>query len=116
MALIWRLTTKTPQAKQSANVAQINDQRRGIECQLRNYAAVRWFLRNRGVNPDDSTAIKTFAETKMNKTGYFEQQVPTYLKEWPNRGQLQAQATDLEKKALASRTPVSHNYEIHPVH
>ena len=107
---------KTPQAKQSANVAQINDQRRGIECQLRNYAAVRWFLRNQGVNPDDSTAIKTFAETKMNKTGYFEQQVPTYLKEWPNRGQLQAQATDFEKKVLASRTPVSHNYEIRPVH
>jgi len=109
------LNDKTPQAKQAAYVAQINDQRRGVECQLRNYAAVRWFLRNQGVSPDDPAAIKTFAETKMNKTGYFEQQVPTYLKEWSNRGQLQAQANDLEKKALASRTPASHSYEIRPM-
>ncbi len=103
-----------PQAKQAAEVAEINEKRRRAEVRLRGYACVRWFLRHRRVDPNDLPAVKTFAETKMSKTGYYEGQVPTYLKEWEKRGEVIAQMRELEEKALRARVPVSHDYEIRP--
>ena len=104
----------TPQVKQAAEVAEINEKRRRAEVRLRGYACVRWFLRHRRVDPDDLPAVKAFAETKMSKTGYYEGQVPTYLKEWEKRDEVIAQVKELEEEALRARTPVSHNYEIRP--
>lgn len=104
----------TPQVKQAAKVAEINDKRRRTEVRLRGYACVRWFLRHRRVDPNDLAAVKTYAETKMAKTGYYEGQVPTYLKEWERRNEVVAQVAALEKEALLARIPVPHEYEIRP--
>ena len=103
-----------PQVKQAAKVAEINEKRRRTEVRLRGYACVRWFLRHRRVDPDDLAAVKTYAETKMAKTGYYEGQVPTYLKEWERRDEVVAQVAALENEALGARIPVPHEYEIRP--
>lgn len=50
----------------------------------------------------------------MAKTGYYEGQVPTYLKEWEQRDEVIAQVTALEQEALRARIPVPHQYEIRP--
>lgn len=104
----------TPQAKQAAHVAELNEQRRRTETRLRGYACVRWFLRHRKIDPDDLAAVRTFAETKMPKTGYYEAQVPTYLDQWERRHEVEAQVTALEQEAQRARVPVPHTYEIHP--
>ncbi len=103
-----------PQVKQAAKVAEISERRRRTEVRLRGYACVRWFLRHRRVDPDDLMAVNTYAETKMAKTGYYERQVPTYLKEWERRDEVVAQVAALEKEALRARRPVPHEYEIRP--
>ena len=106
----------TPQFKQAKKVAELNEQRRRAEVRLRGYACVRWFLRHRRVDPDDLEAIKTYAETKMGKTGYYESKVPTYLKQWPNRQEVIAKVAALEQQALQARKPVPHKYHIRPDH
>lgn len=106
----------TPQFKQAAAVAKINESRRSAETVLRNHAAIRWFLRNRQVNPDDLAAVAVFAETKMtNKTGYFESKVPDYLKNWEKRGEVSAKVRELETEALKARQPLPHAYEVRAV-
>ncbi len=105
-----------PQVVQAQEVAKINEARRSAETVLRNHAAIRWFLRNRQVNPDDLAAVATFAETKMaNKTGYFESKVPDYLKNWDKRGEASAKVRGFEDAALKARQPVTHAYEVRPV-
>jgi len=106
------LNRDTPQVKQAENVAKINEKRRRTEARLRGYASVRWFLRHRRIDPDDLAAVREFAETKMNKNGWYERQVPTYLAEWLKREDVLAEVADLEKEALAARVPVPHVYEI----
>lgn len=105
-----------PQFRQAAAVAKINESRRSAETVLRNHAAIRWFLRNRKVNPDDLAAVAVFAETKMgNKTGYFESKVPDYLKNWEKRGEAIAKVRALEDEALKARQPAPHAYEVRAV-
>ena len=104
----------TPQVKQAKKVAELNEKRHKAEVRLRGYACVRWFLRHRRVDPDDLEAIKTYAETKMGKTGYYESKVPTYLKEWPNRQEVIAEVAAFEQQALQARTPIPHRYQIRP--
>ncbi len=99
----------TPQFKQAQAVAQLNEKRRSTETKLRDYAAVRWFLR-RHVNPDDMAAVKIFAETKMNKTGYYEGKVADYMKSWEKRGEVIEQVKTLEQQLFALRKPVEHLY------
>lgn len=108
------LNRAAPQVKQAERVAEINERRRRTEVRLRGYASVRWFLRHRRVDPDDLAAVKEFAETKMNKNGWYERQVPTYLAEWAKRDDVVAQMAALEEDALAAREPVPHVYEIRP--
>ncbi len=103
-----------PQVKQAAKVAEINETRRRAEVRLRGYACVRWFLRHRRIDPDDLSAVRTYAETEMAKTGYYEGQVPTYLKEWEKRDEVIAQVTALEQETLQARIPAPHHYEIRP--
>ncbi len=102
----------TPQVKQAEKVAQINERRRLAEVRLRGYACVRWFLGHRRIDPDDMAAVKKYAATKMSKTGYYERQVPTYIKEWDRRDEVVAEVADLEREALQVRKPVLHEYEI----
>lgn len=104
----------TPQAKQAEKVAQLNETRRQTEVRLRGYACVRWFLHHRRIDPDDLAAVRTYAETKMNKSGYYEGKVPTYLKEWERHHEVVAQVAAQEKAALLARIPVPHEYEIRP--
>ena len=103
-----------PQVQQAQKVAELNESRRRTEVTLRGYACVRWFLRHRRIDPDDLAAVKTFAETKMNKNGYYEGKVPTYLKEWERHHEVVAQVAALEKQTLEARIPVPHKYEIRP--
>lgn len=106
------LNPAVPQVKQAAEVARINEERRQTEVRLRGYACVRWFLRHRQVDPDDLEAVRTFAETKMGKTGYYESQVPAYLKEWESRGRVEARVAALEEEALRARIPLAREYDI----
>ena len=109
------LNQAAPQVKQADKVAKINESRLRTEVRLRGYASVRWFLRHRRIDPDDLAAVKEFAETKMNKNGWYERQVPTYLAEWPKRDEVVAQVADLEREAFAARIPVPHVYAIQPI-
>lgn len=102
--------TATPQYKQAQAVAKVNEARRSAESVLRNYAAVRWFLKHRQINPDDLAAVAVFADTKMSKTGYYEGQVPGYLKAWSKRDEVAAKVAELERQAFAVRQPVPHAY------
>ena len=109
------LNPAAPQVRQAKAVAALNESRCATENILRNYAAVRWFLRMRQVNPDDAAAVKVFAETQMSKKGYFEEQVPTYLEKWPTRGETLAAVARLEEELFQARTPVAHAYGVRPV-
>lgn len=104
-----------PQVKQARVVAKLNESRRAAETALRNYAAVRWFLRHRKIDPDDMAAVKEYAETKMNKTGYYEGKVPDYLNKWEYRSEVVANVADWEQQALKARIPVAHTYVVRPV-
>lgn len=100
----------TPQFKQAQEVAQLNEKRRSTETILRDYAAVRWFLRHKKVDPDDLAAVSTFAETKMNKTGYYEGKVPGYVKSWGKRGEVIEQVKAFEQQLFNLRKPAEHLY------
>ena len=109
------MNVAAPQVIQAQEVAKVNETRRSTETTLRHYAATRWFLKHRQVNPDDLSAVQVFAETKMAKTGYYESKVPDYLKQWEKRGEVIARLAALEQKAYAARQPVSHAYVVCPV-
>jgi hypothetical protein len=104
-----------PQVKQAQTVLQLDETRRSTESVLRNYAAVRWFLQHRQVNPDDLAAVSAFAATKMNKTGYYENQVAGYVKNWPAHAEVVAKVTSIESELFHARQPVAHTYRIQPV-
>ena len=105
----------TPQYKQAQAVLKASEAHRSAECVLRNYAAVRWFLKHRQVNPDDLAAVATFSDTKMSKKGYYESQVAGYIANWPKRDAAVAKVAALEREALASRKPVAHAFVVRPV-
>ncbi len=86
----------TPQYKQAMEVHNLNRQRRLIEMKIRNWATERWFLIPHVKNIDDEVEVKAFsAKLKAaGRRGYYEDNLDTYLKEWPNR---EAQYEMLEK-------------------
>lgn len=106
------LNEATPQMRQAQAVARLNESRRSTETALRNFAAVRWFLRGRKVDPDDFAAVRTYAETTMAKTGFYESKVPDYLAKWGARGEVSAKVEAFEKEALAARKPVARRYVV----
>ena len=109
------LNPLAPQVRQAREVAQVNEARRAAETVLRDFAAVRWFLKHRQVNPDDLAALQTFVDTKMSKTGYYESKVPHYMKNWAKRGECADKVAALERQALELRKPVAHVYTLSPV-
>lgn len=105
------MNEKTPQYQQAQDVLAQSDKRRSTELKLRDFAAVRWFLR-RNVNPDDLAAVAQFAETKMSKTGYFESKVPGYIQNWPTRPEI-VETLDRETAAIhEAAQPKEHKYQL----
>ena len=104
-----------PQVRQAQVVARLNEVRRSAETVLRNYAAVRWSLRHRKVDPDDLEAVRVYAETKMAKTGYYEGKVPEYLEAWGRRSEVIEKVDGLERQAWAARKPVPHLFAVVPL-
>ncbi len=105
-------THATPQMLQAKKVAQINEQRRGTESKIRLYAAVRWYLGHRKVNPDDTAAVQKHYDNLPNKTGYFEARIPDYLKEWKNIATVVDRVNQLAAEARKAAQPVEHRYEV----
>ncbi len=111
------MNKNTPQYKQAMVVHIKNRERRSIEMKIRNWATERWFLASRVKNIDDEAEVKAFsAKLKAEgKRGYYEDNLDTYLKEWPNR---QAQNEKLEKvtqELFALRIPKPHEYVLKKV-
>ncbi len=104
-----------PQFRQAQEVATLNERRRATEATLRDHAAVRWFLRGRQVDPDNLGAVSVFAETRMDKAGYYEAKVPGYLKGWEKRGETIDSLRSLEAQLFALRQPAWHEYSVRPV-
>lgn len=104
------MNEKTPQFQQAQEVRRLGVERRGTECILREYAAVRWYLR-RYVNPDDLTRVKKFYDEEIpNRTGYFESKVPRYLAEWEQRGEIEKKLAEETAEILKKRQPTPHRY------
>lgn len=109
------MNEKTPQFQQAQRVRTLGEERRATEVILRNYAAVRWYLR-RYVNPDDLAAVQDFYDHKIpNRTGYFESKVPGYITNWPQRSEVQAKLDAQTEELFTLRVPEKHTYEIRPV-
>lgn len=108
------MNDKTPQFRQAQQVRVLGLARRDTEVILRNYAAVRWYLR-RWVDPDDLSAVKKIFDEKMAKsTGYFETKVPGYLANWENRGEVLRKLADQTEELEKMRIPSAHRYEVRP--
>ena len=107
------MNAKTPQYQQGQKVRTLSDKRRQQECILRNYAAVRWYLRRR-VDVDDMTAVMKFYDNLKNKTGYFEAKVPGYVQNWSRRASVIEEVARLDKEIRQTARPVSHRYTIKP--
>lgn len=107
-------TNTTPQLLQAKKVAQINEQRRSAESKIRLYAAVRWYLGHRKVNPDDAIAVQQHYDNLPNKTGYYESRIPEYLKEWKTISTVFDRVNQLTAEARAAAQPVEHRYELIP--
>ena len=103
---------ETPQFAQAQEVRKKIEERAAAERILRNYAAVRWFLRNRGVNPDDFDAIGRFVKEKMNPRGYFEEKVPGYLESWGKRAEVIEKIDRLDAEARTLAVPKTHQYAL----
>ncbi len=104
------MNEKTPQFQQAQEVRRLGVQRRGTECILREYAAVRWDLR-RYVDPDDLARVKKFYDEEIpNRTGYFESKVPRYLAEWERRGEVEKKLAEETAEMLKKRRPTARQY------
>ncbi len=109
------MNAKTPQFAQSQKVLKLSQERRTTELILRSYACVRWFLQKQNVNLNDSVAIQKYYDELKNKTGYFEAQIPQYLKEWKNHKMVQEKINALDKEIHAMAQPTSHDYKIRKI-
>ncbi|MDO4573926.1 MAG: SGNH/GDSL hydrolase family protein [Planctomycetia bacterium] len=101
----------TPQYAQAQQVRLLGDARAATERILRNYAAVRWYLR-RHCNPDDLEAAMAHYNGLQNKNGYFEAKVPDYVKGWPNRAEVVSTLAEQTQAMREAARPVKHVYTI----
>lgn len=105
------LTETTPQFKQAQQVRLLSDQRRMAEMNLREFAALRWFLQPTKINLDDLTEVKNYYETKM-AGGYFKTLVPHYLERWDKKEEYRADFMKKDQAARAAAKTVSHKYSL----
>jgi lysophospholipase L1-like esterase len=108
---------KTPQYREAAALAAANARCADVENALRDLAASRWFLRQRGVDPDDRAAVQAYCDglDAQAREGYFERGLLRYLGNVSKRPELEA---DLEARRAAlhrHRRPAARRYEIRAV-
>ncbi len=104
---------KTPQYRQAAEVERKNAARYKIESdKLRMFAASRWYLRLRRVNPDDFAAVQAHYDGLKNKNGYFERRLPEYIREYGKKAALEADQDARWAELLKLRMPKAHRYEL----
>lgn len=104
---------KTPQFQQAAEVEQRNAERCAVERnELRMFAASRWYLRLRKVNPDDFKAVQVHYDGLVNKNGYFERQLPKYIQDYGKKAELEKDQDARWTELLSLRTPKAHRYEV----
>ncbi len=105
------INEKTPQFKQAQTVRQLSLQRRAAEMDLREFAALRWFLLYKGIDPNDLTNVKKYYETKMAK-GYFKTLVPHYIERWEKRAEYLDHFKEKDQKTRDAAHPVRHQYRL----
>lgn len=107
------MNPKTPQFRQAAAVERTNAARCAIERdRLRMFAASRWYLRLRRVDPDDAAAVRAHYDALKDKSGYFERRLPDYLRDYGARDALERDQDARWAALLEMRTPKAHRYEV----
>ena len=109
--------TNAPGYRQAREVENRNERRCTFESiRLRKLACVRWFLRIRGVDPDDFAAVRKFY-AKLSpdaRKEYFESIIPRYLEDWLRRKELFAELDGLARAVDAVRRPTPHRWQVVP--
>ncbi|MGN0847704.1 MAG: SGNH/GDSL hydrolase family protein, partial [Kiritimatiellia bacterium] len=104
---------RTPQFKQAAEVERKNAERCAIERnELRMFAASRWYLRLRKVNPDDFAAVQAHYDGLADKNGYFERRLPDYIRTYGKKAELEKDQDARWSELLKLRVPKVHRYEL----
>lgn len=111
------MNPQTPQYQQAQKVHQLGKERRSVEQKLRTFAAIRWYCGNVRVNPDDLQAVQKHYDnlSEKGRNGWYQKQIPHYLKNWENRQKDIDQIKKYEKDLLEARLPVQHEWTIVPV-
>ena len=104
---------KTPQFRQAAAVEQANAARRALESgRLRMFAASRWYLRLRHVDPDDMKAVQAHYDGLADKKGYFECRLPEYVRDYGRKAELEKDQDARWTELLKLRVPKAHRYAL----
>ncbi|MDO4568876.1 MAG: SGNH/GDSL hydrolase family protein [Planctomycetia bacterium] len=106
---------KTPQYQQAQRVLALSNARAVDERQLRNLAAVRWFLRLRHIDPDDLESVRAFYEALPNKTGYFETKIPNYVDTWSSHAEWEKKVAHQTTAVRAAAQPLARMYEVRQI-
>ena len=109
---------RTPQFRQAAMLEAKNAERCQIERkQLRMFAASRWMLRKRKVDPDDFAAVQKYYEglDEKERKGYFESFLSAYLAYYKNKSAIEADQESRYDELLKLRKPIAHEYVIEKV-
>lgn len=104
---------RTPQFRQAAEVEKANAARHAVETgPLRMFAASRWYLRLRHVDPDDREAVQAHYDGLANKNGYFERRLPDYIRDYGRKAELEKDLDARWAELLKLRVPKAHRYEL----
>lgn len=103
IALSGRLT---PQVLQAERVVELNHERVALESDLRTLAGARWYLKGRGIDPNDQAAVDRQVEKFDGDDGYYAKIVRRYARERSDLKARRMQLADLEKHIDDVRRPV----------
>lgn len=104
---------KTPQFRQAAEVEKLNAARHRDESgPLRMFAASRWYLRLRHVDPDDREAVQAHYDGLANRNGYFERRLPEYVRDYGRKAELEKAQDAAWADLYRLRVPKAHRYEL----
>ena len=102
----------TPQALQAERVMELNHERIALESDLRTLAGARWYLKGRGVDPDDPAAVDRQVEKVVGEDGYYAKLVRRYAKERSELKARRMRLSDLEKRIDDARRPVLRSWRL----
>ena len=103
----------TPQYQQALKVKALNAQLWSRERDLRLFLTRRrWLRMHYKVDPDDLAAVKTLRESIKDKKGcaYDYSTFGEYLKKWPDREKVTAEAERLRREIKEAAKPVEHAF------